>query len=177
MTLADQDGGIRHLPGGKCATVMDNLVCSASAYNSVFHRRTRAPLLATIGGDPQPFGLMLAGLAELLPLAPDAFDGEGDGIMVDAKIDVSAGVKLRRWEAPCVECRGREMKLVDLYGRVRYAVRIEGISRRGRRVGSGKILGRWRRYWRSRCPPDTGAAMPPNGALDRHNCLGSTEYG
>jgi hypothetical protein len=33
------------VPGGKCATVMDSPVSSASLCNSVFHRRTRAPLL------------------------------------------------------------------------------------------------------------------------------------
>ncbi len=33
-------------PGGRCATVIDNPVRSASVCSSVFHSRTRAPLLS-----------------------------------------------------------------------------------------------------------------------------------
>src|SRR5271168_3165211 len=44
---------------------------------------------------------------------------------------------MHRQIALCVQCRGRGMKGVELYGRVRYAVQIEGISRReaARRFG------------------------------------------
>src|ERR1700745_4111356 len=42
-----------------------------------------------------------------------------------------AGVKLRQLVALWRNCRGRGMKVVELYGRVRYAVQIEGLSRRG----------------------------------------------
>src|SRR3984893_6722230 len=41
-----------------------------------------------------------------------------------------AGVKLRQQVALWRNCRGRGMKVVELYGRVRYAVQIEGLSRR-----------------------------------------------
>src|SRR5712671_1325872 len=41
-----------------------------------------------------------------------------------------AGVKLRQQVALWRDCRGRGMKVVELYGRVRYAVQIEGLSRR-----------------------------------------------
>ena len=48
-----------------------------------------------------------------------------------------AGVKTRRQEALCVERKGLGTKGVELYARVRFAVRIEGISRReaARRFG------------------------------------------
>src|SRR5207237_8421864 len=41
-----------------------------------------------------------------------------------------AGVKLRQQVALWRNGRGRGMKVVGLYGRVRYAVQIEGLSRR-----------------------------------------------
>jgi hypothetical protein len=41
-----------------------------------------------------------------------------------------AGVKLRQQVALWRNGRGRGMKVVELYGRVRYAVQIEGLSRR-----------------------------------------------
>src|SRR5207237_2167333 len=41
-----------------------------------------------------------------------------------------AGVKLRQQVALWRSGRGRGMKVVELYGRVRYAVQIEGLSRR-----------------------------------------------
>src|SRR6476646_5141619 len=41
-----------------------------------------------------------------------------------------AGVKLRQQVALWRNSRGRGMKVVELYGRVRYAVQIEGLSRR-----------------------------------------------
>src|SRR5580700_4541532 len=41
-----------------------------------------------------------------------------------------AGVKLRQQVALWRNCRGRGMKVVELYGRVRCAVQIEGLSRR-----------------------------------------------
>jgi transposase len=48
-----------------------------------------------------------------------------------------AGVKIRQLEALCRVGRGRGMKDVELYARVRYAVQIEGLSERaaGRRFG------------------------------------------
>ena len=41
-----------------------------------------------------------------------------------------AGVKLRQQVALWLNGRGRGMKVVERYGRVRYAVQIEGLSRR-----------------------------------------------
>ena len=48
-----------------------------------------------------------------------------------------AGVKIRQLEALCRVGRGRGMKQVELYARVRYAVQIEGLSKRAaaRRFG------------------------------------------
>src|SRR5438105_7580881 len=41
-----------------------------------------------------------------------------------------AGVKLRQQVAVWRNCRGRGMKVVELYGRVRYSVQIERLGRR-----------------------------------------------
>jgi hypothetical protein len=43
---------------------------------------------------------------------------------------VCAGVKFRQHVALWRNCRGRGMKVVELYWRVRYAVQIEGLRRR-----------------------------------------------
>jgi len=42
---------------------------------------------AAIGRDQQPLGLGIAGLAELMPPAPDTFDGKGGGVAGDPEIN------------------------------------------------------------------------------------------
>src|SRR4051812_33284428 len=44
---------------------------------------------AAVGGDQQPCGGGIAGPAEVAPPVPDALDGEGGGIVIDAEIDPS----------------------------------------------------------------------------------------
>src|SRR5215468_6046936 len=45
--------------------------------------------------------------------------------------------------------RGRGMKGVELYARVRFAVQIEGVSQREARGVLGSTRGRWPRCWRA----------------------------
>src|SRR5215212_2911760 len=78
------------VPGGRWFTVISMPSSSARTCSSHFHRRTRLPLLpAAIGVDQQPRGRGIARGAERVPPAPDAFGGEGGGIVADAEIDPS----------------------------------------------------------------------------------------